>query len=200
MAVPNPFEPNEEAEQFVIEQFNELIPRFREEQGNYVDYARAAQELADVKTRKKVIAELCPYAEDPAWSVVSQNVFGMLLQLGAKDLDVTAVVDEVEKYKDYPAEETRLLFNGDGAFLQESVHPRNFDQLNRFLKLQSSITPDPLMDVQNSVIWFAAQKSKKFREDPRFAWLVNSRFVGANSAVDEALKRIAKAQKIMEEN
>ena len=47
MAVPNPFKPNEEAEQFVIEQFNELIPRFREEHENYVDYARAAQELAD---------------------------------------------------------------------------------------------------------------------------------------------------------
>ena len=200
MAVPNPFEPNEEAEQFVIEQFNELIPRFREEQENYVDYAWAAQELADVKTRKKVIAELRPYAEDPAWSVVSQNVFGMLLQLGAKDLDVTAVVDEFEKYKDYPAEETKLLFDGDTGFLQESVHPRNFDQFNRFLKLESSIDPDPLRESQHDLIWFAAQKSKKFREDPRFAWLVNSRFVGANSAVDEALKRIAKAQKIMEEN
>ena len=62
MAVPNPFEPNEEAEQFVIEQFNELIPRFREEQGNYVNFVRAALRLADAKTKKKVIAELRSYA------------------------------------------------------------------------------------------------------------------------------------------
>ena len=196
MAVPNPFKPNEEAEQFVFEQFNELIPRFREEQGNYVNFVRAALRLADAKTKKKVIAELRSYAEDPQWGEISRGVFGMLLQLGAKDLDVTAVVDEVEKYKDYPAEETKLLFDGDTGLLQESVHPRNFDQLNRFLKLESSIDPDPLRESQHDLIWFAAKKSKKFREDPRFAWLVDSRFAGANSVVDEGLQRIAKAQGI----
>ena len=196
MAVPNPFERNVEANQFVIEQFNELIPRFREEQGNYVNFVRAALRLADAKTKKKVIAELRSYAEDPQWGEISRGVFGMLLQLGAKDLDVTAVVDEVEKYKDYPAEETKLLFDGDTGLLQESVHPRNFDQLNRFLKLESSIDPDPLRESQHDLIWFAAEKSKKFREDPRFAWLVNSRFVGANPAVDKGLERIAKAQGI----
>ncbi|WP_342319125.1 hypothetical protein [Corynebacterium mayonis] len=70
----------------------------------------------------------------------------------------------------------------------------NFEQFNRFLKMQSSRRPDPLLKSQQALIWDGVGTSKKFREHPGFAWLVHSRFAGTAPEVDKALERIAKAQ------
>ncbi|WP_342318506.1 hypothetical protein [Corynebacterium mayonis] len=196
MPVPNPFEPIFDSKQFLTERFIELIPGFREEQDkdNYVNHAVAAVEMTDRKMRRDIIAALRPYAEQLHWGPISRGAFGMLNQLGAKDLDVTAVVDEFEKYKEYPANKTKTLFSGRTGSLQRNVHPRNFEQFNRFLKMQSSRRPDPLLKSQQGLIWDGVGTSKKFREHPGFAWLVHSRFAGTAPEVDKALERIAKAQ------
>ncbi|WP_342319126.1 hypothetical protein [Corynebacterium mayonis] len=194
MTVPNPFQWNEEVDQFLIEQFKELIPEFREKYEKYSNFTIGAKIHADTETRQEVIAALRSYAEEGPWGPFRRGIFRMLVDFGAKDLDVTPVVDEVEKYKDYPAEETKFLFDAATAELTGSVHPRNFDQLNRFFSLQSSISPDPLAFFQHSLIWYASWKSQKFREDSRFLWLVDSRFAGAGQIVDEGLERIAQAQ------
>ncbi|SCX11829.1 hypothetical protein [Corynebacterium jeikeium] len=104
---------------------------------------------------------------DPA----TRKYFGIAITLGAKDLDVTPIVDELELYQNTTDPTALRMISRDQGYMMDVVAPTNFEQFNRYLRLEG----EALMDGQ-TLFLCKAVKTKSFRMAPEFQWLKTSRF------------------------
>lgn len=173
MVIPNPYAPKDtRLTEHIIELFREIKPDFigKPTGGfNYVD--EAIKELSPAQ-KKQFIADHRHEAERPL-DERSRAFMGLLIQLGAKDLDVTNAVDEMFHYLESSADpkDIRRLVKADANLIYYNIHPKNFEQINRFLQREHEL----LHEWQGLLIEKGIKK-KPFRQNPSFAWLKNSRF------------------------
>ena len=119
----------------------------------------------------RIIELLTPFAtasfEDPA----TRQFFAIASDLGASDLDVTPIVDEVERYQKSTDPAVLEMIDNDQVLLLDEISPSNFEQLNRYLKLESITLLDNQVEFLRKAV-----RNKTFRNAPEFQWLATSRF------------------------
>lgn len=113
----------------------------------------------------------------------------VLINLGAKDLDITNAFDEMLKYIDCGGDHyaIRALIKADTNLIINSIHPKNFQQINRFLKATSTNEPEILFEWQRFLIKQRVRK-KAFREYPGFRWINDSAFAEYPRAKEHVAK------------
>ncbi|MCG7457566.1 hypothetical protein [Corynebacterium sp. ACRPH] len=121
--------------------------------------------------RKKAIELLRPYAADSFSDPATRQYFAVAITLGAKDLDVTPIVDELEQYQNTTDPTALEMIEQDQSHMMDVVAPTNFEQFNRYLRLEG----EALMYGQ-TLFLCKAVKTKSFRMAPDFQWLKTSRF------------------------
>jgi len=92
-------------------------------------------------------------------------------------LDITYAVDEMLFYIDSGGDHyaIRSLVKADTNLMIYNIHPKNFDQINRFLKATSVNEPEILYEWQGTLIAFGVKK-KAFREHPEFQWVTDTAY------------------------
>lgn len=121
--------------------------------------------------RKKAIELLRPYAADTFSAPATRQYFAIAVTLGAKDLDVTPIVDELEQYQNTTDPTALEMIEQDQSHMMDVVAPTNFEQFNRYLRLEG----EALMYGQ-TLLLRGAIKTKAVRMAPEFQWLKTSRF------------------------
>lgn len=101
------------------------------------------------------------------------NVLHWMCRTYPQDADISLLIDEIEKHQ-YTHNPSPYAFFTQAFtwYISNSVTPHNFGQLNRFLKL-----PSPQLRFWQAHAVHVAAKKKAFREDARFSWLKDSKFV-----------------------
>ncbi|MGJ4077305.1 hypothetical protein ACN4EB_06210 [Corynebacterium macclintockiae] len=121
--------------------------------------------------RKNIIDALRPYTTRSFAEPATRDFFSIAVTFGAKDLDVTPIVDELEHYQHSTDPKVKDMISNDQSLMMDVVAPTNFEQFNRYLRLEG----EALMDGQ-TLFLRGAIKTKAFRMAPEFQWLKTSRF------------------------
>ncbi|MGJ4077324.1 hypothetical protein ACN4EB_06310 [Corynebacterium macclintockiae] len=189
MDIPNPYALKDPAiKQQAIADFRKFKPDFHKTPERFVDFIQEAKRDLTPAQIRQYIAEHRHMAESPMddWS---RSFMGLLIQLGAKDLDITNAVDEMLKYIDCGGDHYAIhsLVKADTNLIIYNIHPKNFEQINRFLKATSTNEPEILYEWQRFLIKQGVRK-KAFREYPGFHWIKTSAFAEAPRAKEHVAK------------
>ncbi|WP_426705671.1 hypothetical protein [Corynebacterium auriscanis] len=177
MDIPNPYEPKGPAiDEQIIAELREIKPDFYQDPDSIIDHVTEAKRTFTPAQKRQFIAQHRHKAERPLdeWS---RSYMGMLINLGAKDLDITYAVDEMLFYIDSGGDRRaiRAIVEADTNLMIYNIHPKNFDQFNRFLKATSVNEPEILYEWQGTLIACGVKK-KAFREHPEFQWVTDTAY------------------------
>lgn len=190
MALDNPFAPDAKVEEYFFNFFKDNIENYQEKYHDSfsLNPVRVAVQGSSVKEKQTMIVQLREMAADGPMDKFKRSVFGLASQLGAKDFDVTVIVDELEEIQYSKDPNASAIYQSSITSLLSFFSVGNFDQFNRFLRLES-----PQLFKQQILLIIEGVKKKRFRTDDRFAWLVDSKFT-SNEFARKAIEKIAKAQ------
>ena len=189
MDIPNPYALKDPAiKEHIISLFKEIKPDFQDDPETNFNYVIEAQRDLTPAQKRQFIKDHRHEAERPLdeWS---RSFMGLLIHLGAKDLDITNAVDEMLEYIDCggKSSDIRAIVDDDTNFILNNIHPKNFEQINRFLKATSTNEPEILFEWQRFLIKQGVRK-KAFREYPGFHWIKNSAFAEHPRAKEHVAK------------
>lgn len=119
----------------------------------------------------QVINLLKPYATASFDQTATRELFAIALNMGAHDLDVIPIIDEAERFQTSTDLEILEMIDDDQALLLEVITPSNFEQFNRYLKLDGPALIDNQVEFLRKAV-----RNKAFRNAPEFQWLATSRF------------------------
>lgn len=134
-------------------------------------WKRRIIQSSTAEQRNRIVELLRPLATASFTDPSTRKFFAIACDLGANDLDVTSIVDEVLRYQKTTDSVCLEMIESDQLLLLDVIHPTNFSQFNRYLKLESRA----LINLQIEFLRKAA-KNKAFRTAPEFQWLSTSRF------------------------
>lgn len=168
MTIVNPYEEVPNVSEKASNLIRQAIPDF-----SGIDYHwnLTIKKNSTLAQRKKAIELLRPYAADTFSDPATRKYFAIAVTLGAKDLDVTPIVDELEQYQNTTDPTALEMIGRDHSHMMDVVAPTNFEQFNRYLRLEGKA----LMEGQ-TLFLCGAIKTKAFRMAPEFQWLKTSRF------------------------
>lgn len=172
MEIPNPNHRKDKTiDEQVIAEIKKIKPVFQQEPDRLVDWMQEAKRDLTPAQKRQFIKAHRHEAERPL-DEKSRAYMNVLINLGAKDLDITNAVDEMLYYIDSGGDhyEIRGLVSADTGLIIYNIHPRNFEQINRFLKASSQREPEILYEWQGTLIAWGVKK-KAFREHPGFQWI-----------------------------
>lgn len=192
MDIPNPYALKDPAiKEHIISLFKEIKPDFQDDPETNFNYVIEAQRDLTPAQKRQFIKDHRHEAERPLdeWS---RSFMGLLIHLGAKDLDITNAVDEMLEYIDCggKSSDIRAIVDADTNLILNNIHPKNFEQINRFLKATSTNEPEILFEWQRFLIKQGVRK-KAFREYPGFHWIKNSAFAEDPRAKEHVAKLAA---------
>ncbi|SES03848.1 hypothetical protein [Corynebacterium cystitidis] len=164
----NPYATIPEVNEFIDGIIYRTVPDFDMDQ---VLWDRELRKATTREQRKEIIENLRPYAERSFDDPATRKFFSVAIMVGAKDLDITYIVDEMEKYQYAEGREADMMLSSDWSMIDEVPHKRNFDQMNRFLRLDGEILHEGQVLIVRGI-----SRRKQSRLDERFQWLKQSRF------------------------
>ena len=154
MDIPNPYALKDPAiKEHIISLFKEIKPDFQDDPETNFNYVTEAKRDLTPAQKRQFIKDHRHEAERllDEWS---RSFMGLLIHLGAKDLDITNAVDEMLKYIDCGGDHYAIhsLVKADTNLIINNIHPKNFEQINRFLKATSTNEPEILFEWQRFLI------------------------------------------------
>lgn len=168
MTIVNPYEKVPGVDEKASNVIRQVIPEFS---GFDIYWTDTIKKYSSLAQRKKVIELFRPYAAETFSDPATRKYFAVAVTLGAKNLDVTPIVDELEQYQNTTDPTALRMIGRDQSHMMDVVAPTNFEQFNRYLRLEG----EELMDGQ-TLFLCKAVKTKSFRMAPEFQWLKTSRF------------------------
>lgn len=168
MTVVNPRERVPGVSEKATELIREIFPEFG---GITIGWNLNVKKQTTPTQRKKIIDALRPYATQSFAEPATRKFFSIAITFGAKDLDVTPIVDELEHYQHSTDPKVKDMISHDQSLLMDVVSPPNFEQFNRYLALDG-----PALTDGQTLFLCGAIKTKAFRMAPEFQWLKTSRF------------------------
>lgn len=187
--IPNPNHRKDKTiDEQVIAEIKEIKPVFQQEPDRFVDWMQEAKRDLTPAQKRHFIKAHRHEAERPL-DEKSRAYMNVLINLGAKDLDITNAVDEMLYYIDSGGDhyEIRALVSADTGLIIYNIHPKNFEQINRFLKASSQREPEILYEWQRFLIKQGTKK-KTFREYAGFQWIKSSAFAEDPRSKDQIAK------------
>lgn len=189
MEIPNPFAVKDHAiKEHIVSLVREIKPDFQSDPIANPNYVTEAKRDLTPAQKREFVKDHRHEAEKPLndWS---RSFMGFLIHLGAKDLDITNAVDEMLYYIDSGGDhyEIRGLVDADTNLIIYNIHPKNFEQINRFLKATSQREPEILYEWQRFLIKQGTKK-KPFREYAGFQWIKSSAFAEDPRSKDQIAK------------
>ena len=119
----------------------------------------------------RVFATLLPLATASFADPATRKFFGIAVNLGATDIDVTPIINEAEIYQNSSDPIALEMLDYDQTLLLDVIVPANFEQFNRYLKLTGSAL------AENQILFLRkAVRKNYFRTAAEFQWLSCSRF------------------------
>ncbi|MCG7457573.1 hypothetical protein [Corynebacterium sp. ACRPH] len=189
MEIPNPHHRKDKTiDEHFVRLFKEIKPDFQQDPDSIFDWMQEAKRDLTPAQKRQFIKDHRHEAE-LTLDERSRAFMRVLINLGAKDLDITNAVDEMLKYIDCggKSSDIRAIVDADTNLILYNIHPKNFEQINRFLKATSTNEPEILFEWQRFLIKQGVRK-KAFREYPGFHWIKTSAFAEHPRAKEHVAK------------
>lgn len=189
MEIPSPHHRKDKTiDDHFVRLFKEIKPDFQQDPDSIFDWMQEAKRDLTPAQKRQFIKDHRHEAE-LALDERSRAFMRVLINLGAKDLDITNAVDEMLKYIDCggKSSDIRAIVDADTNLILYNIHPKNFEQINRFLKATSTNEPELLFEWQRFLIKQGVRK-KAFREYPGFHWVKTSAFAEHPRAKEHVAK------------